>query len=359
MTEANATASDAPARAPKTRVYILPAAALAVAAGLTLYFTATLGLIISPDGQTYLHQAEILFTPAFYTDWVYWTIRTPLYPLLLKTAFALFGTNAYAAMSVQVLLGFLGGVLLAFLAHRFAGPVTAAIVLLLTALNPLLITYQHAILTEAGSFFFLAALLMALPREPRKKFRRHVALAAAIGAAAYYYRPAFLFIGFLFGFLVFLAAVLTRDPSTPWRTTLFRAITAFLVIGLVPMLASRPWVYLGERAKAGAFGEPAGEESSTTQVVSAYLVKQAVLPRDAPELGAHATAYSETLDATVAEHGGLPPHGLRWRDAKPLRPLDTEAEGLTLLAQSALRYPLRYTAAVARNMGLFLGLTGP
>src|SRR4051794_27571251 len=162
--------------------------AILFAIAFTFAHLISLPIGITYDGFQYLDGADILGSSRFPTDW--YRNRTPLYSLTLKASFFLFGHQPLAALLVSTAMG-LGTVLLLGRAARLlAGEWCGALVLLLVSLFPTSVAYQHLILTETGTSFFIALLITIALQQP--KTQRAVWLQAALFGvvltAGYYWR---------------------------------------------------------------------------------------------------------------------------------------------------------------------------
>jgi hypothetical protein len=151
----------------------------------------SLPVVVTFDGYWYAKLAEILGTARFGAEWDY--LRTPLFPALLKLFFWLFGRQPLAVSALQMALGFSGIWLLGAALMRTHRTLEAAIVFPLLALFPTLVTYEHALLTEVGTFAFMALLLYVVTA-PISRPEWRVAGIAGVLALGYYYRASFLYI---------------------------------------------------------------------------------------------------------------------------------------------------------------------
>src|SRR5262245_25499152 len=108
------------------------------------------------DGYIYLDLADVLGSPRFPGDWHF--ARTPLFPLALKGSLALLGRNPYSVLLLLAVIGLATALILGATARRLAGPLAGALVVLLIAWYPTWISYQHLVLTEIGTGFFIASI---------------------------------------------------------------------------------------------------------------------------------------------------------------------------------------------------------
>ncbi len=214
--------------------------------------------LMTPDGFVYIQLSDLLFTENSLERWDYQ--RLPFYPLLLKGSFLAFGKGPHSATLPGALMGLAGILMLGSLARRSAGNTSGAIVVLLLTAFPLLIAYQHTLLTEIGTFFFLAALLWGVSWDAPFA-RAKPLLLAAIVAIGYFHRPTLLY-------LAPLAAVLhcvDATRSMKWRPLFVDA----LLIVAIPFCISLIWNH-GERARR--------IEDRFGYALVHFLAKQAVIP---------------------------------------------------------------------------------
>src|SRR3954465_3257876 len=133
-----------------------------VALIFTFVHSLCLPMVASYDGMGYVHLANLIGSPDFTRSWYY--LRTPLFPASLKAAFLLGGEQPFTAMLVTAGFG-LGGILLAGSSvRRMAGDVAGGSTLILVSAYPVLVTYQHMLLSETGIFFFLSLTVWLLVR---------------------------------------------------------------------------------------------------------------------------------------------------------------------------------------------------
>lgn len=306
----------------------------------------SLPLNITPDGFGYVHLSEILFTERFPRDWYF--LRGPLYSLLLKISFNLLGKNALAAILPGVLLGFAGIWALAAAARRAVSPLAGAVVCALLTLFPTLIAYEHTVLTEAGSFCFLALLTnVLLWQAPAERRWAKSALLIAILGGAYYHRAPLIYLAPVAGCL---AGITCLPPGTlkellaQWRT----ALPHTAAVTLLPFALASPW--------SAAYSEHIAKDAGRASFIP-YLLHQDVLPVDHPlfdEQGRR--AYQEARNRAVRPLGlsGVP---FTQEEISALAHICERGElGPALLAECMLQQPGRYLAAVGRTILLYAGV---
>ncbi|PWU08263.1 MAG: hypothetical protein C5B51_08045, partial [Terriglobia bacterium] len=130
---------------------------------ITLFWIAhmiSLPVAVTYDGFIYIDMADVLGSSRFPQDWNF--ARTPLFPLTLKLAFWAFGRQPLAVIAVSSTLGLAGTFIVGRLVRRYAGEVAAALAMVVMALFPTSVAYQHFALTEVGTAFFLVLIAAAL-----------------------------------------------------------------------------------------------------------------------------------------------------------------------------------------------------
>jgi len=333
----------------RQRVYhgaLLAAFVLHVLHGISLPILATY------DGAEYLRLADVLGSPNFSAEWDFG--RTPLYPALLKLSGWALGRQALAAQAPGLLLGFLGVWCVGASLRRLGHPVWAALGLMALSFYPTLVTYEHTILTESGSFFFLALLLNVLTWQPASGKLKTGALVLVL-IAAYYFRPTFLY-------LAPVVALLQAGPLwlQTWRSRRAGDVggkAAYLpgaghlaAVVLLPWVAAYPWNCALAASPRKDF---AGEQ------MLFGLAKQAVIPPGHSVLGAQARAYEEAIHASLAD-SHLPLAGV---DTARLWPIwvalaaNHRAEGGRIFREIACANPLRYVKGVVRTTLYFGGVS--
>jgi 4-amino-4-deoxy-L-arabinose transferase-like glycosyltransferase len=303
---------------------------------------AALPTLITWDGHEYLTLSDILGSNRFPHDWPW--LRAPLFPLSLKLTFALLGRNPVAAKAVPLSMAVLGCLLVASCVRRVAGARAATICLILLAVYPTLIAFEHAILTETGTFFIVAlALRLSLwrPETTRAVWSKAVTLGLVLGVG-YYWRQSILVLAPWFALLHLLAA----RSDLKWRRGSLQLASQSLAILLIPWLLKAPWSLRFE----------SGERSA--HVVQAFAIKQALFPIDDPRVARAREDYSQAIETTERD-GSI--SGMSWIEASRIadkidRPASASVSAY--MAQLVAQYPARYAAAVGRTLLFFGGLDG-
>jgi hypothetical protein len=303
----------------------------------------SLPVLVTFDGYWYARLAEVIGTARFAKEWDY--LRTPLFPILLKLSFWLFGRTPLALIALQSAMGFGGIWLLGATLRRWGRTTEAAVTVVLLSAFPTLITYEHALLTEAGTFFFLALLLYVVTAPVVRPGRRALELAGVL-ALGYYHRSSLLYIAPVVAAVYALSVYQQCATAGPVRgRALRRLLGGTMAVALLPFALAYPWErnpQVAERQK---------------DVLLYGLVKQAVIADDDPAWGAAAPAYREAIERSLI-NGRLPLSGVQDQLVYP--PLDALVARVPqaghLLIRVVLHNPKRYLGAVLRMSLLFAGL---
>ena len=99
-------------------------------------------------------------------------------------SFWLFGKQPLSAELVTSVAAISGILLLGATVRRIAGELAAAAAVASLAVFPTLVAYEHSVLTEAGTFFFIAAIvyLMVAGKDAGPSWRNVAGLVAALAA---------------------------------------------------------------------------------------------------------------------------------------------------------------------------------
>ncbi|HEX3556651.1 MAG TPA: glycosyltransferase family 39 protein [Thermoanaerobaculia bacterium] len=321
----------------------LPLLAGAVFLAVTFCHFVALPILITWDGHDYVDLAGVLGSARFPRDWR--PIRAPLFPLGLKLSFAVFGRGPLAAELVPLAMAVLGCLLLASSVRRVAGSRAAAAVLAVLALYPTLIVYEHAVLTETGTFCFLAlALRLSLwrPATSSAAWKKAASLGLALGAG-YCWRQTILMLAPWFALLHLL-------PVRP----LFKVGRRGWIAGLQALLvAALPWgiAHLWARQL-----DPQQLARLNAIVLRSFVIRQAVIPPTDARVAQVRDKYQAAIAA--AERQGFL-SGIPWPQVGPIAdqvaPPAPEEGALRWLATVVREYPGRYAAAVGRSLVFCVG----
>lgn len=308
-----------------------------LAIGLHLAHLVTLPVLITYDGSWYVWLAEIIGRPGFLREWEY--LRTPLMPALLRAAFALFGRQPLAATVLLVAWGCAGVLLLSLLVGRVSGPVWAAVVAVVLSAYPTLVVYEHAILSETGSAFFLAATVYALWRHPPTTLGSTCLLIAVL-TLGFYHRSSLLALAPACGLVGLLRARYEGDGTTRiGHAPLWGA----LGVAVVPFVLAYPWQ-----------AHPEARRRVGESVIIFGLVRQAALPigREIPP--AAVELYHRAVQDSLVD-GRLPLTGLRdGREYPVIGLLSKNADRATTLWFAAVK-TRAYWQAFGRTLLVYAG----
>ncbi|MGD0014494.1 MAG: hypothetical protein ABSD56_08735 [Bryobacteraceae bacterium] len=304
-----------------------------------------LPILITYDGHWYIELADVLGTGRFPAEWDF--LRGPIYPGLLKLAFAVFGKQPLAVAALQGALGFAGIWLLGDALRRLGRPRAAAIAVLLLGAYPTLIAYEHAVLTEAASFFFVALLVNLLVVPRWRMFARALALAGAL-TLAYYHRSSFLFMAPVAGAVFSLASARELKARGVRGFLCARRLAPYAaLVTVLPFLLAYPW----QR-------NPKVAARIRDSVIYGLVRQAAIAPQD-PILGTAAPDYRQAI-ARSLDRGRLPLSGLRdGREYAIAAAAASHPEsGISVFSRCMLSQPARYLSGVVRNLLLLSGLGG-
>lgn len=297
-------------------------------------------ILVSYDGNEYIMLGDLLGSPAFRAEWN--PIRTPGFPLALRVAFYFLGRSALAAQLVPLLCGALGCVLIADSIRHLFGEAAGIVTLFLLGLFPTLVAFQHMVLTETGTFFFLALLVrigVRTPETSRAAWLRAAAFALVL-SAGYMWRQS---IFALIPVLAILQALTARRVATGRRLLLPLAQAALIL--LVPLILTRPWTAIFPKTNFGA------------RMMLDFALMQYAIPPSHPALAPIAGEYRALRTTVDLERH---PSGLPWMEISnlgarlslPPTPLAANLYYLRIVS----RHPSWYLRGVARTLKLFIGL---
>jgi len=261
-------------------------------------------------------------------------LRTPLYPLFIAAVYGLLGRVPWAVCAVQILLDTLTCALLFLILRRALGARPAAIAALFYALDPFIILYSCALLTEILFLFFVVVALgvyVALIRDGRHSFRSlgYALLGLVLGGATLI-RP---ISQYLPAVLVLFVLYVERHR---WKTALLSVCA--LVVAFA--LALSPWLMRNEKT----FGR-----ASLTYIGAWDLLALNVAMTEAPE---------RKLDVMTAQ-SDLLAEADRWMIADGRNPAElSNLQKSAYWQELALRYvmkdPLRFGWYHLKGMGRVL-----
>ncbi len=315
-------------------------AAVCFAVVFNVLHLVSLPIEISYDGLGYIDMADVLFSGRFPQDWL--PNRAPLFPLTLKIAFWAIGRQAQTAALVSSALGLAGILALGDAVRRIAGRAAASSVIVFVCLYPTLVVYQHSVLTEAGTFFFLALLvnIAVRPAASRRAMWGRALALIAVSSLGFYWRQ---------NILAALPALAALLIAAEWKYDALRAVIARnLAIVVLPVACSLPW-----NAYSNAL---ALRDVSIRQ----GIIRQALLPSDHPYIGEHRADYETAIRASAVRGNFY--SGISWPLLTELSPKifsGNRAENtMGLFTRLVLQNPLRYGQALARSTLFFAGVPG-
>lgn len=315
---------------------------LAIGALFWLAHLLSLPLLVTYDGLGYIDLSRVLFSSRFPHDWV--QFRAPLFPLVLKLTFFALGTNPMAAIFIPSAMALAGTLVLAWAIRRSAGPTIAGACFLLVLFYPTLITYEHAVLTEAGTFFFVS-LLCALAIQGRGSLWRQAITIAAVIAIGYYWRQSIIYLALPAAFFQVLSEWRTRGAGR--RALAGRCIRVTIII-IIPVLLASPW---NRVADSGTLRDLTLREG---------IVRQALIPPDDPYLGVYRQAYLDAIRKS-SETGNFY-SGITWIELSKffdgIFARSSPGDGARLFAYLVTHYPTRYLQAFGRSVLFFSGVPG-
>ena len=307
-----------------------------------------LPILMTWDGIDYISLSKLFKHADFFENWRYY--RTFGYPLFLSASFGLFGHNPIAAQLPNMLYGF-GGIALIWLAlFRLGRPVAAALCTIVLTFYPVLVTFEHAVLTEMGSFFFLSASVFVLVSAFRRWWIKPCVL-AVLFTIAFYHRMTLIYIAPA-AMLICIIQLWGRwrsntiAPQAPYRTVRIAAV-AFGSLA-IPMLAAYPF----NRQLYST-----GVRSYADNMTVYGLIKQVVIPPQDMPPGGNRDMYEKAIAGNT--HGGR----LDWGGLPQVYMLTiqnpTNDPGLESPLYSfvrlVLKYPGRYLSGIFRSLIYFAG----
>ena len=319
------------------RVYLY-----SIALALLLWFShvVSLPVRISYDGLGYIDAADVLFSKRFPQDWP--SNRTPLYPFALKVSFFLLGRQPAAAILVSSLAALGASLLLGEVTRRLAGELAAAAVVVGLTAYPTLIAYEHSVLTEAGTCFFLSALLYLLVLKPRTTVAAMwttVGIVAVLAVGSYWRTNVMVLAPVAAG-----CHLWWEKRLRPWRIASPQAA----LILILPVVICMPW---------NRYTDNAGLRDVT---LKQGMLRQALLPPEHPVIRRYMEPYFGGIRDSIHDRNFY--SGLRWTyisllvDKIPSRPL-----GLSIPAfywSLVRQYPGRYFQGLGRTFIFFAGVDG-
>ncbi|MBV9404768.1 MAG: glycosyltransferase family 39 protein [Acidobacteriaceae bacterium] len=327
--------------------------AVAIVVLVTFVHISALPLIVSWDGMQYIHLANVLSGPDVISHWDFY--RTPLFPLALNMMFWLGGEQPHAALLLVSLLGLGGVLLMGLIVRRLAGQTSGAIALVVLAFYPILVGYQHTLLTETGAFFSIALLLWSVVCVAPIWKRNPITVAFWISfviAVGYYWRPTLLMLSPVAAVLFVLIMRLPSEGPKPYfhlmqqlRGQDRRVVAGGLIIALSPWLLAYPWKHLTDEYKPDAYAPFFAEG----------IFRQVLVPPSDPILASVKTEYEAAIKE-YSVNGHLRMDGVAVASQSQLKFKFHDIFQHTSFLGLIRKYPFRYIAGVTRSIIFFLGL---
>jgi len=329
---------------------VLAAAGLALCLRVGFFAAASAlhpGGFMAPDSfeyeslaRTLLHEGRFAAGPAAAAQ----TRRTPGFPVLIASVYALGWEDPRAIVGADILLSVLTVALGAWLAHRIGGERAAWIAGLLLALDPPSITASYRFLTDTPfTAVFLAAVSVALGLvlDERPRARRS-ALFGTLLAAAALTRPIGLFLAIPAAFWLVLCG--RRRPWGPRATV--SALAAFAL----------PWILMvgGWQVRNRVAASTFVASDGPAKFVYFSRGSDIVARRDGTTLEAARAQLTDAIEAE-AKRTGRPPERLYTRAALAL-----VARHPLLFVETQVRWlPELLLGTGAAGMSLALDLDRP
>lgn len=330
--------------------------AVLFALGIVLAHILALPIGITYDGHVYLDLADVVGSSRFPRDWN--LARAPLFPLALKISFSVFGRQPLAAIFVTSVAGLAGVLMTGALASHLSGKTGGALVLILLSLNPMLVSYEHFVLSETGTAAFFAAIVslsLWYPADSRHLWLKAVGLSALL-AGGYYWRQNILYLALPAAVLHSIGGWRRWSPSIsalnlPSRTRCLK---------YSPLMAQALLVMVGSYAATIPARRYVGGQQLQEVMLRFGIVKQALPAPEDYWIGEDAEFYRFAIKESRTR--GTFYSGMRADLADELlnklvsRPQTQSASRLFL--RLVKEYPGRYLGGVTRTFMSFAGAKG-
>ncbi len=247
-----------------------------------------LPLCITYDGIGYLDLADVLGSDRFPEEWA--SYRYPLFPLYLKAILFLFGRQANALVAGMTAIGVATILLVGFSVRRLVGPKVAGASMVLLAVYPTFVAYQHLVLTEIGTAFFLSLFVAILlwpfhGRGPLWKRTAALILALVFGN---FWRSSLMALAAVVALAHGLLGYAEEDKVNNTRGRFRLLVAQMLLVAIVPALLSTAWTY----TDASAFREV---------VLRKVMIKQLLPPENHPIMGPYSSDYRKAISESYYE----------------------------------------------------------
>jgi len=321
--------------------------ALAMAVVFGLLHLVSIPIGITYDGLEYIKLSDIVGSSQFPARWS--PPRAPLFPLALKATFYLVGRQPLAPILLSTSLGLLTILLLTAAARRICGYAPAAAVAVLISFYPTFIAYQHFVLTEAGTTFFLSFVIFLLVWQPvtsGERWQRSILIGAVL-STGYYWRETLQTLAFVAAPLHALSCLTPIRPlgsGRYWRSIILQTV---LIIA-APYLAGSVWSHVIDNS--------AWKKMALRQ----GLFRQAFIPASDRAVVTNAPFYEDAIRQSVVTGNFY--SGLRSDLLDKVFEKSCSASAMDDPQSAFLRamrqYPSRYAAAAVRTAVLLAGWPG-
>lgn len=317
-----------------------------------LIHIAALPIFVTFDGSLYIQLSDTLFSPNFIKDWDF--LRVPLFPFLIKVFSILFGQHPLSMILLNSLLGFCGSWMLASAVKREGFPRLGAATLLILSLYPILITYQHTLLSDVGIFCCLAGLMNVSLMPVANLKKKTLFMTAAIGIS-YYFRPNLLFLGPIMALFYFLQ-VCRGGQGGNWLAILKRcsrpALLHSAIVLIVPFILAQPWKYLAR------LQDPEAIQKRMDEQLFFGMFNQMVIHPNDPLLNPDFSARYQALINSSLVNGHLPLDGIGGGIINlAFEQMPNYSKNTSFLKQ-VIEHPMRYAKGAGRTFLLFCGFQG-
>ena len=311
-----------------------------------------LPIMITWDGCLYIALSKTLFHENFVKEWDF--LRVPLFPLSIKVFFGLFGEHPMSIIFLNSLFGFLGIWMLGSAVEREGYPKASAAAILLMSVYPILVTYQHTLLSDVGIFCCLSALINVTLWRPRRMWHKTAALVFIV-TVSYYFRPNLLYMGPVMAVLSLLFMSQSAGGAG-WRSLIGKISRPMLLHAMLaaslPFVLSMPWQYLA------SMQDPAALKNRMNDQFIVGLFNQMIVHPGDPLVGPELSPKFQELinNSLVDGHLALDGIGGSILDTAMKR-RDYFSENTSFLRVIST-HPLRYAKGALRTTLLFCGIQG-
>ena len=310
--------------------------AVLVYAALRLLTMSALPLIVSFDSIHYVNLSEILDGRRPWEEWDYF--RAPGFPFYLLIVARALGLSAAAFVGMNTLLGIVAASCLAVIVRRRAGRWAAVCCLAVLFAYPLMVGYEHVLLTEVTSTCLIAAVLCLSSTRTAAILPQALLVGTVIGLGWMIRQTAVA--------LVPVAAILVALVHLRDRRRVMTCLLALAGVTGAYAGVTQKWAARAARYETGGMGH-----LFFIGVVNYGLIDSS-LPEFAPAKAAYDELRRAEPDTSDIGYTDLKIMGIR---AEALRSFKAKEGSIAL--RSVLHEPIGYLGAVAKNLRLMYGLS--